>query len=152
MLTDHFELHLLELPKLRQALDRNDEPSLAAWGKFLSATADEDLETLAMEDPVLKQAKDALDRLSADPAARIRAEQREMALFSHELGLSRAHRDGIAEILQQQLTVKFGPLSAGVAERITSASHEELATWANRILSATTLENVFESERAKPRT
>ena len=29
-LTDHLELHLVELPKLRDALDRNDEPSLAA--------------------------------------------------------------------------------------------------------------------------
>jgi len=148
LLTDHLELHLVELPKLRDALDRNDEPSLVAWGKFLTATADEDLETLAMEDPVLKRAKDALERLSADPAARIRAEQREMALFSHELGLSRAHRNGIAEILQRLLTTKFGPLPPAVAARVASASHGELANWADRVLSATTLENVFESERA----
>ena len=101
-----------------------------------------------MEDPVLKRAKDALERLSADPAARIRAEQREMALFSHELGLSRAHRNGIAEILQRLLTTKFGPLPPAVAARVASASHGELANWADRVLSATTLENVFESERA----
>jgi predicted transposase/invertase (TIGR01784 family) len=152
-LTDHLEVHLLELPKLREALDRNDEPTLVAWARFLTATVDEDLETLAMENPVLKQAKDALDRLSADPAARERAEQREMALFSHELGLSRARREGKAEQLQEMLTVKFGPLPAGLAERIANASHEELANWANGILSASTLESVFhpsEAARAKP--
>jgi predicted transposase/invertase (TIGR01784 family) len=152
-LTDQLELHLVELPKLRDALDRNDEPTLLAWGKFLTATADEDLETLAMENPVLKQAKDALDRLSADPDARLRAEQREMALFSHELGLSRAHRDGVqqgrvqgkAELLQRQLTLKFGSVPADVAGRVASATDEELANWADRVLSATTLESVFES-------
>ena len=173
LLTDQLELHLVELPKLRDALDRNDEPTLLAWGKFLTATADEDLETLAMEDPVLKQAKDALDRLSADPAARIRAEQREMALFSYELGLSRAHRDGIekgleqgieqgieqgvekgleqgraqgkAELLQRQLTLKFGSVPADIAGRVASATDEELANWADRVLTASTLESVFEA-------
>ena len=32
-LTDHLELHLVELPKLQGGPDRNDEPSLAAWGE-----------------------------------------------------------------------------------------------------------------------
>ena len=101
-----------------------------------------------MENPVLKQAKDALDRLSADPDARIRAEQREMALFSYELGLSTAHRNGIAEALQQQLTTKFGPLPAAVLTRVASASRGELANWVDRVLSAATLEDVFVAERA----
>ena len=164
-LTDHLEVHLLELPKLRDALDRNDEPSLVGWARFLTATADEELETLAMENPVLKEAKDALDRLSADPDARVRAEQREMALFSYELGLSRAHRDGIekgleegieqgveqgrvqgkAEILQRLLTLKFGSLPADVAGRVASATDKELANWADRVLSASTLESVFDA-------
>jgi len=42
LLTNHLELHLLELPKLRGALDKNDEPSLAAWGRFLTANADDE--------------------------------------------------------------------------------------------------------------
>ena len=134
----------------------NDEPSLAAWGKFLTATADEDLETLAMENPVLKQAKDALERLSADPESRVRAEQREMALISYELGLSTARRQGIdqgrvegkAEVLQRQLTIRFGVLPVSVTARLASAGERELADWADRVLSATTLDSVFESKRA----
>ncbi len=159
-LTDHIELHLVELPKLCDELDENDEPSLVAWGKFLTATADEDLETLAMENPVLKQAKDALDRLSADPESRVRAEQREMALISYELGLSVARREGIvqgiergieqgraqgrAEILVRQLTIKFGALPASVTARMATATDEELLNWSDRVLSAATLESVFE--------
>lgn len=152
VLTAHFELHLLELPKLSGALDRNDEPTLAAWGRFLTATADDDLETLAMENPVLKQAKDALDRLSADPDARVRAEMREMALISYELDLSKARREGIeqgrvqgqAQLLLRLLSAKFGDLPADVGARLATATDGELASWADRVLSVTTLEKVFE--------
>ena len=73
-----------------ETFDRNDELNLALWGKFLSAGADEELEKLAMEHPVLKQAKAALDRLSADDIARLQAEQREMALLTFEAGMAAA--------------------------------------------------------------
>jgi predicted transposase/invertase (TIGR01784 family) len=159
LLTGHLELHLLELPKLPSALDRNDEPTLALWGKFLSAVADEELETLAMEHPVLKQAKAALDRLSADDIARIQAEQREMALLTFEAGMAAAREEaeqkgrqegrqegraaGNAEMLLRLLTLKFGPPAASVAERLASASQAELLRWSERVLSAETLEGVF---------
>jgi len=96
-LTDHLELHLLELPRLPSAQDRNDEPNLALWGKFLSARADEELEKLAMEHPVLKHAKAALDRLSADDVARLQAEQREMALLTFEAGIAAAREEAAQE-------------------------------------------------------
>lgn len=67
------------------------------WATFLSATTDEELQELAMKDPVLQQAKDALDRLSADPQARLLAEQREMALISYHLDMNEARKQGIAE-------------------------------------------------------
>jgi hypothetical protein len=50
---------------------------------------------------------------------------------------------GKAELLQRQLTLKFGSLPAGVAGRVASATDEELANWADRVLLASTLENVF---------
>lgn len=155
LLTEHFEVHVLELPKLPSALDRNDEPNLVLWGRFLAATRDEDLEQLAMESPVLKQAKDALDRLSADPDARLRAEQREMALISYDLGMTMARRqgeaagrlegrlEGKAELLQRQLTLKFGELPADVLTRLASATEADLARWSERILSASSLEQVL---------
>jgi len=144
-LTDHLELHLLELPKLRGALDQNDEPSLRGWCKFLLATSDADLETLAMQDPVLRQAKDALDRLSADDEARMRAEQREMALLSYELDLAVVRREGKAELIQQQLALKFGQLPMRIRERIASATETELERWSERLLSASSLHDVFVS-------
>jgi len=144
-LTDHLELHLLELPKLRTALARNDEPSLTAWCKFLAAGSDEELEQLAMNDPVLRQAKDALDRLSADDEARMRAEQREMAQVSYELDMAVVRREGKAELVQRLLSLKFGELPPPLRGRIAGATELELELWSERLLSAGSLSEVFAS-------
>jgi predicted transposase/invertase (TIGR01784 family) len=96
-LTEHLELHLVELPKLAEAVGKNEEPELVRWATFLSATTDHELTELAMKDPVLQQAKDALDRLSADPQARLLAEQREMALISYHLDMNEVRKQGRAE-------------------------------------------------------
>src|SRR5688572_19958452 len=79
------------------ALSRNEEPELARWGKFLTASTDEELETLAMTDPVFRGAKQALERLSDDPHARLQAEQREMALLWHRVELNVSREEGFAE-------------------------------------------------------
>ena len=132
------------------AIDRNDEPNLAAWARFLSASTDDELNSLAMENPVLKQAKDALERLSADPAARERAEQREMALLTYEAGLAKVRREGReegkAELLRHQLTLKFGGLPEAIVARLAKASSTDLHVWSERVLSADTLASVFETE------
>ena len=148
LLTHHLELHLVELPKLPSALDTNEEPELILWGKFLSAVADIDFENLAMQSPVLKQAKAALDRLSADEVAQIQAEQREMALLTYEAGIAaaqeEARNEARAEMLLRLLTRKFGPQSARFTQRLAGAGPEELLRWSERVLFAETLDGVFE--------
>jgi flagellar biosynthesis/type III secretory pathway protein FliH len=112
-----------------------------------------------MASPVLKQAKAALDRLSADDVARLQAEQREMALLTFEAGMAAAREEaeqkgrqegrqegrtaGTTEVLLRQLTIKFGPQARGVAERLTGASQTDLLRWSERVLSAETLDGVF---------
>ena len=53
------------------------------WGRFFRATTDEELEKLAMADPDMNAAKQALDRLSADPKAQQLAEDRELAIWNY---------------------------------------------------------------------
>jgi predicted transposase/invertase (TIGR01784 family) len=152
-LTGHLEIHLVELPKVADA--QNDEQDLTLWGKFLSARADEELEQLAMESPVLKQAKAALDRLSADDVTRMQAQQREMALLSYEAGLAAAREEAEQQgrqegrieertkLLLRLLTLKFGAQPASTAERLAHASDAELSCWFDRALTVETFEEVF---------
>jgi len=52
-------------------------------------------------------------------------------------------KEGRADLLLKQLAVKFGPLSEQTVARVQSAKLEELDQWAERVLSATTLEEVL---------
>ena len=129
---------------------------MTAWATFIAATTDEELDALARENPVLKQAKEALDRLSADPVASERAEQREMALLTYEAGLAKLRREsrqegkaegrqeGKAELLCHLLTLKFGTLPISLTSRLANASGAELLRWS--VLSVDALANVFETE------
>jgi hypothetical protein len=103
------------------------------------------LEQLALENPVLRQAKEALDRLSADDEARMRAEQREMAQISYELDMAVVRREGKAGLVQRLLTLKFGELPQQFRERIAGATETELLRWSERLLSASALDDVFAS-------
>jgi len=155
LLTDQLELHVLELPKLAAGLAGNDERSLELWGKFLAAATDDELETLAMTDPVLKDAKEALEGLSADPLARIRAEQRETALRAYQFemgaawhegraeGKAEGRAEGKAEVLRKQASLKFGALPDTAWQRIATASEAELDAWIERLLSADSLESLL---------
>jgi predicted transposase/invertase (TIGR01784 family) len=166
LLTDHLELHFVELPKLPApwaAAEGSDEPSLAAWCRFLSAAGDEELELLAEQDPILKQAKHALEKLSADPEARLQAEHRERALQMWEAGVAKVRREGIeegrvegrvegreegrvegkAELLLRVLALKFGPLSPETMQRVRRAPEASLDSWSERFIAATTLDDVF---------
>ena len=46
-------------------------------------------------------------------------------------------------MLQRQLTRRFGPLPNGVLARNAATSAEEIDTWVDRVLDATSLDEVF---------
>ena len=56
-------------------------------------------------------------------------------------------RRGGAAVLERQLRRRFGFLSPEVAERLDQASAADLETWAENVLDAPTLDDVFESSR-----
>jgi hypothetical protein len=47
------------------------------------------------------------------------------------------------KILGRQLEMKFGPLSASARDRIASAAITDLESWADRFVSASSLEDVL---------
>ena len=54
-------------------------------------------------------------------------------------------REGEVEVLLRQLQLRFGPLPADVTARVTAADVETLLRWSERVLSAPTLDTVFDT-------
>lgn len=54
-------------------------------------------------------------------------------------------REGETLVLQRQLTRRFGPLPTEVIAGISGATVEEIDLWADRVLDARTLDEVFRS-------
>jgi len=163
------EIHTLELPKLEEEAAHDPDSPVLKWGRFFRATTDEELEKLAMADPDMNAAKQALDRLSADPKAQQLAEDRELAIWNlkrtvklaeqqaeargkaegEARGKVRGKAEGKAEalrdVLAKLLTLKFGGVSEEVRDRIQRANETEVSRWTERVLSASSVDAVFQN-------
>lgn len=147
-LGDELQLNLIELPKA----DRlgAGEPALAAWVAFLEHWHEE--HTMAQIDyPPVQQALAQIKQLSADEETRRLAFVRERALRDErtdiraalEQGKIEGKLEGEAAILERQLVKRFGPLGDETSARLKSATAEQLERWAERILDAPNLDEVF---------
>jgi hypothetical protein len=72
-----------------------------------------------------------------------------MSLYDQWIAQGRAEghaagrTEGEATLLTRQLTTKFGPLSEPIRTRLATATIPELETWADRVLFASSLDQVF---------
>lgn len=117
------------------------------WARFLTARSDAELDQLASEDPIMALAKQTLDTISEDPETRRRAQEREDAirLYEFDIAANRAEAasQGMSQIVLKQLGLRFGPPSAATRARVEAATREQLEAWAERILTAQTLDEVL---------
>jgi predicted transposase/invertase (TIGR01784 family) len=140
---EQLQLHVLELRKL----DRQHGTSpLADWVRYLKHWYEDTVMSEVRHTPVQK-ALEELKHLSQDGETWERARARERALHDEASFLGDAHRKGLAEgraeLLHHQLTLKFGVLPPPVQQRLLHAKDEELNRWAERVLVANSLEDVF---------
>jgi len=75
-------------------------------------------------------------------AQRYPEEKELMTTWSQQL-LIQGRQEGEATVLLRQFTRRFGPLGTATTEKIRQASSAELEQWADQILDATNLEDVF---------
>jgi predicted transposase/invertase (TIGR01784 family) len=152
LFSDAIELHTVELAKLQtmKEEERKQEEELVRWGAFLTADGEAALEALAQKDPIMREAKEALEELSADPQVRYWAERRALGQKLHRFELAEERRQGIEQgvkqgierTLRRLLRARFGDVPAWLEARIESASVDELDAWSVRVVTATSLEEV----------
>lgn len=156
--SDHLSIHLLQLSKLKPTRHCEDA-RLHRWARFLAAKNDAQFEQLAAEDPIMKLAKQTLERLSQDPETLRKTWERQEALMLYNRslaageakakakwlaeGMAKGMAKGMAHALLDLLGVRFGRLADQSRARIEVATVEQLGVWTKRVLTAKTLDEVF---------
>lgn len=95
---DSMEIHTLELPKLPKS---SDGTALWNWLKFISSETRADFESLAGKDTVMAKAIGRLMELSADEAARLRAEAHAKWVWDDNSRMRQSRREGREEGLAE---------------------------------------------------
>jgi hypothetical protein len=68
----------------------------------------------------------------------------------HDEGFREGLQKGRLEILMKQLSIRFGALSDATVARLYAAGLAELDLWAERVLTAPTLEEVLRDGAPEP--
>ncbi|HET8702015.1 MAG TPA: DUF4351 domain-containing protein, partial [Nitrococcus sp.] len=106
------------------------------------------------EKPRIIQLLRIIDWLMALPPHLEQSLQQHLAIFEEEkkmqyvtsferLAQKKGMQQGQAGLLIRQLMHRFGPLPDEVSQRLENANPDEMETWADRILDAKTLAEVF---------
>jgi len=139
------QLNMIELPKADRLRD-DIVPALADWITYFKHWHEESV-MQQIQHPHVQQAYENLHALSADKKAWYQQLAREMAQHDEatlrEEAEARGEARGEANILRRQLRAKFGELSTSVEERLQAAEPAQLEHWADRVLFAETVEQVF---------
>jgi len=157
LLSHHVEIHLVELLKLRRACAEEwaDDSPLVDWARFFRPADDQEREELAMKDRTFAKAKEVFETLSDDPEVRYWARAREEGevLYQFEIaenrreareeGREEGEASGRAALLLELLGDRFGEIPAETQARLRTAAPDELRAWSKKLLSASTLEDVF---------
>ena len=124
----HFIIHRL------QQLTANNEARFREYMRMLEIlSTNRDLDqTIKEEEKMLSQVKH-----SQLPSYQLGWEDGEIE------GKIEGNIEGQVGLLTRQLTRRFGPLTPAVQARLTQATPEQLGLWADNILDATTLDDVF---------
>lgn len=132
LLSPALEVHFVELPKLEHAAPA--EVALQRWCRFFMAYSDEELAALAEEDPVMKEAKNILDELSADDTVQELARSRQLAWAGYIIDMAGERSTGRKEGRKEGLVTAIAllaesrglPLDEDRRRRLSSSSTEEL--------------------------
>ena len=142
VLTSSLQLHLIELPKADRLRSAAQPAILADWIAYFEHWQEDRIMNAITHEPI-RQAMQQLQDLSADEEAQRLAFVRERALRDEKSELKAARREGRADMLARLLTLKFGPLTDATQQRLDQADAARLDAWAERILSASSLDYVF---------
>ena len=97
VLTDDFELHIIELTKIRKNKANGKDKKLKEWLSFLENPESKEVTGYMEKNENMKKAKEKLNTLSADEELRILAELREKAIRDEKSLKEGYYNEGLKE-------------------------------------------------------
>ncbi len=121
------EIHTLELRKIPEDADGT---ALWDWLKFISSETRDEFESLAGKDTAMASAYARLVELSADEAARLRAEAHDKWMWDHNSRMRESREKGLAEGRAEGLAQGEAKKQAAIIRRMLLAKmpHSEIAS------------------------
>ena len=143
--SDALEIHAVELPKRGQVDEatRQEAEDLLAWAQFLGAKSDQEAREATMKHWAIAKAQESLEQISSDPEVQELARQRQLALDTYRIEISAARREGASGVLLEQLAARFGDVDDEARAAIERGSEADLERWSLRLLTASSLAEVF---------
>ena len=122
ILTEHLEIHIIELPKIYKRADNEKDTKLIEWLSFLENPESEEVLYYMENNKNIKSAKERLTTLSDDERVRRLAELREKALMDERearyTGYTEGHKQGFED-------GKGKGIEEGIREGIREGKEEE---------------------------
>lgn len=131
VVTCHLEMHFLELPKIKIS-DIKKLKKAEQWGAYFSGKyTDKDMEVLAMNNPVIKQALDYEAYFNSNDELRKEYLAREEAILDERIRHGYSHQQGIVKgIEKNKIETATNALKEGLSPeliaKITNLSIEEV--------------------------
>ena len=149
VLSEALRIDVVELPRLEAAHEEGEPEQLQRWARFLRFDDRTTLEFLAKEDPIMAEAKSALELLSREPSARRIAEMRRDAEIERRLdraedldegreqGLEQGRAEGLTEGLRKAIVAVCGvldiELDSARTTAIATADEVTLSAWLDHL-------------------
>jgi predicted transposase/invertase (TIGR01784 family) len=100
-LTDLVQIHILELPKLRDSVPDGKDKALREWLGFIGARKESEMEELAKKNEYIYEAMEIVKGFSMDDRMRMVAEARDDAIRSEKGRLDFASKEGLEKGIEQ---------------------------------------------------
>lgn len=128
ILTDYFELYIIELPKIYNKR-QGEEDKLFEWMRFLENPVSREVEVIMKNNDGIKKAKEKLEEISNDEIMQKLAEWKEAAAHDEASTIATAK---IEEKRNIAIKMIRNGIKLDLIKEITGLSEEEIKTLANK--------------------
>ena len=131
ILTDYFELHIIELPKIHKLTEKEKNKELVKWMYFLENPESKKVEEYMKENKGIKEAKEKLETISEDERMQILADLRLKAIMDEKaikrLGYKEGRESGIKDGIKQGIEqgIEQG-IQKGITETAKKMKNEKI--------------------------